>query len=290
VEVPHISLAPEGIRIITLSDLHLLLKVVDPETGQVVRTGKSWQYPLVEGSRASPKPRTWSGYSPDGSWFYQADRELRIHDPTTGNKTVIDAPELVQAGGPRFSDDGRFLSYTSKKCLTRIYSLPDCKLIHEIPDPAAGIRPTPEMHGIWEVGNAATDNLDLGFESVGFTPDRKGFAFWVYRKDGWSLELHNLATKTRRVVLDRQNTTGLVQFSSDGKVFARLPTPGIKVYSLQSKDFIQTTLGATAFTWELRDLSNGRLLVSIPGEKLNSGGFSADGKTLYLFSRGVLIP
>src|SRR5262245_19721824 len=271
--VSHVGFGPDGVRVVVVYDVgrQIMLRVVDPDTGHVIRTGDPWPDVAKESAiRFHGRGPTVSfGYSQDGGWFYRINSSISLTNTATGEELILGRQLHDLKYAPRFSHDGRLLYLVSTDNTTRVFSLPKGELIAEVEEPAereASKEPAAPYRRAYVAGA---------------TPDRKSLAVWMLRKDGWSLELHDIGTNRWRVLLDRQTAIGRVHFAPDGKTVALCVNPGTLSFPVPPEVWVE---------WEFRDCATGRLIASIPVESTAQTGFSANGKTFYTLSSGVLVP
>lgn len=268
--VPHVTFGASNIRaIVRLENGKTQTRIVDPATGRIIRTSPNWDYPPLVDHQNTLLP--WS-VSPNGCWLFQhyhPYKTIRLCNTETGAVVTVDTDEKFGSlYDPWFSSDGLLVCTASERGPIRIHSLPDCKLVSELPRP----QPNPKQAD----GNPFFRNKPV----AGFTPDGKGLAVWDCRQGEWTLYLHELGTSTRRVLLDKQAGPGFIHFSPDGKTYARFTGPDRGYHYLAHQSI---------YDWELRELATGRLLSTCPGDLFNRHGFSADGTTFFTQPGGRLL-
>ncbi|MCI0703520.1 MAG: WD40 repeat domain-containing protein, partial [Planctomycetia bacterium] len=274
-EVSHVGLGADGLRVVMLfydTEREVMAKVIDPDTGRTIRSGKPWPQPLKERAfrhHGIAYSNETSGYSRDGSWFYRITNTVNITNTFTGEDIVIGKNELHKLGYPRFSDDGMLLYLVSRENTTRVYTLPQGLLLAEVMEPEE----FPESKD-------RAVSYRRAFVA-GATPDQKSLAVWMLRKHGWTLELHDTSAKRWRVLLDKQSSAGQVHFTPDGKSVALCISPNTLGLPVPPEAWVE---------WEVRDCATGKLIASIPSVPEAQTGFSADGTIFYTLASGVLVP
>jgi len=248
----HVGLGEEGLRVAVRSipkkDWSHTLRIVDPDSGRLIRSGINCKYPQREEDfRGLNRP--FIGSSPDGKWLIRVDTACHLYDALTGAETVIQPGGPVTATG--FGHDGQLLSVRCDDNVIRIYELPGGKLVCTLP----------------KLG-------DEQYAAV-FTNDGKRIANWVRHGGEWSLDLIDIANGERRSVLRQKPVAGKLVFARDNAVFAWLPLSDEWPWGTPSGD------------WEVRETASSRLLARAPTSMYGSQAiFSADGKTLYVQSGG----
>jgi WD40 repeat protein len=182
--------AADGLRLLILDERKetCRLRVVDPDTGRVLRGGASWTPP---GGRNAPL----TGLLHSAGVLVTTENTMRFLEPETGRATTFDPPLPSEVWSAHVSPDARVLVVQLKDRSVRIHDLPGGKLRDASP---AGERR----------------------ELVGFTPHGLGVAVWAGRGQSWALEVRDPDGKLLRTLLDKQPTNSRVVFDPTGKTFA----------------------------------------------------------------------
>jgi WD40 repeat protein len=241
----HCGFSPDGLRLLVLDPGKRVcrLRLLDPDTGRVVREGEPWSPPGGSTGyfQLLNTPAPFAGTS---AVLFRGDPSAVLLDAGTGRVTEFTPALPANFGSFHSSTDGRLLVTRLKDGPVRVYDLPGAKLRAEFPNPG--------------------DELDV----VGFTPDSSGLAVWVRRKEVWALELREPAGELRRTLVENQSKVSRVIFSPDAKTFThrRADLP----------------FDAEA-PWVVRETATGRELHRYPWWRfLDSAVYSQDGKTLWV--------
>jgi WD40 repeat protein len=201
----HSEFAPDGLRLlIQTADIRLgalydktancRVRVVDPDTGRVLREGRPW---VPAGGRDA-----WTAlglrFHLASSWLLINEGETtRFVETETGKVRSFDPPLPAEVRDASLSPDGRFLAVQLKDESVRVHDIPS---------------------GKQRVGFPATP--DKSRRLVGYTPDSRGVAVWVSGGKGCTLEVRDPDGKLLRTLVENHRTSARVVFDPTGKTFA----------------------------------------------------------------------
>jgi WD40 repeat protein len=247
--IAKVGFGPEGVRVLDHDNANwkYQMRIVNPDTGKTIHTGQQWSSRFEQFTNDTHWGN-WYNFSHDAGWLIRPGKKLgyQLFHTTTGKKTEIeiDGEKDLLSRGYLFDPANRHFLAIIAKGVCQLHTLPDGKLAATIPNPG-------------EKQLAAA-----------FTPDGKHILLWVERSGSWSLEAFDIATKTRRTIIDKQTVSGRITFSPDSKRFARVPVHDGGYHPEGD--------------WEIWDFATAKQLGQVPSHAYISDVlFSPDGRTLF---------
>lgn|GEM_PF-4653416 len=258
--IRHYCFAADGLRVVSSwreendqfpRGSRQVLRVLNPDTGELIRQGKPWETPREALRKFSSYQFNAVRTLPADNWLvHDAEKEQVVIDAATGKVVSFSPAVPLQKGSIAVAPDGQTALVRADDGKVRLFDLP-----------------TAEVRAEW------TETADCFID--GFTANGKSVIIWEKRRTGWALELWTTTGLDRQTILDKRFQPEYARFSPNGKTFTLAVWRPNRTFSHV----------------EVRETATGKLLLTLPWwvDSIQTE-FSSDGRVLWTMTDGVLVP